>query len=195
MAEAGRAFADSITEMKVDGWEQPPGLGICPLDTLFNACTTIHRWLSLQDDNVAVSTLPCLSTLVNDLHLNMLVTSLLHMVAAPNHLHMKEGNLTVQVLHIRGFFGAGLTFLALVVACFSMFNVECRSLEVALAMTPDLRRQRVFTGPHPGIVPATRRCLELCMPPAPTAVWHALLENTAVSGRGRFLNVLSDHMG
>ncbi|CAL8470256.1 g9798 [Coccomyxa elongata] len=113
-AEAGRAFADSITEMKVDGWEQPPGLGICPLDTLFNACTTIHRWLSLQDDNVAV-------------------------------------------LHIRGFFGAGLTFLALVVACFSMFNVECRSLEVALAMTPDLRRQRVFTGPHPGIVPATRR--------------------------------------
>jgi hypothetical protein len=53
-AEAGRAFADSISEMKEDAWEQPPGLGICPLDTLFNACTTIHRWLSLQDDNVAV---------------------------------------------------------------------------------------------------------------------------------------------
>ncbi|BDA44285.1 hypothetical protein COCOBI_05-4690 [Coccomyxa sp. Obi] len=100
--------------MKVDGWEQPPGLGICPLDTLFNACTTIHRWLSLQDDNVAV-------------------------------------------LHIRGFSGAGLTFLALVVACFSMFNVECRSLEVALAMTPDLRLQRVFTNAHPGTEPATRR--------------------------------------
>jgi len=56
-AEGGRAFADSISEMKVDAWESPPGLGICPLDTLFNACTTIHRWLSLQEDNVAVSAL------------------------------------------------------------------------------------------------------------------------------------------
>lgn len=57
-AEASAAFGDSISEIKNNAWEQPPSTGICPLDTLFNACTTIHRWLALQEDNVAVCTSP-----------------------------------------------------------------------------------------------------------------------------------------
>lgn len=97
------------------------------------------------------------------------------------HEGAHELHLAVQVLHIRGFSGAGLTFLALVVACFSMFNVECRSLEVALAMTPDLRLQHVFTNAHPGVAPAIRRSWKLCMPPGSTAAWHAQEENTVSS--------------
>ena len=50
-----------------------------------------------------------------------------------------------QVLHIRGFSGGGLSFVMLLAACFALFSVECRSLEVALAMIPDPRLQRVFT--------------------------------------------------
>jgi hypothetical protein len=53
-AQASKAFSDSISELKNNAWEQPAGMGICPLDTLFNACMTIHRWLALQEENVAV---------------------------------------------------------------------------------------------------------------------------------------------
>ncbi len=61
------------------------------------------------------------------------------------------------MLHVRGFSGAGLTFLALLAACFLLFNVECRSLTVALAMMPDLRLQRVFHQTTPASIPPTRR--------------------------------------
>jgi hypothetical protein len=49
------------------------------------------------------------------------------------------------VLHIRGFSGAGLAFVTLLAACFTLFSVECRSLEVALAMVPDPKLQRVYS--------------------------------------------------
>lgn len=63
----------------------------------------------------------------------------------------------LQVLHVRGFSGAGLTFLALIAACFSLFNVECRSLEVALAMLPDLRLLRAFTSATAPSAPVIKR--------------------------------------
>ena len=41
-----------------------------------------------------------------------------------------------QVLHIRGFSGGGLSFVMLLAACFALFSVECRSLEVAAGHDP-----------------------------------------------------------
>ena len=65
------------------------------------------------------------------------------------------------MLHVRGFSGAGLTFLALMAACFLLFNVECRSLEVALAMMPDLKLQRVFTQTDAPFLQRARRYVVL----------------------------------
>ena len=53
-AEPSHAFEDSISELKNSAWESPPGLGLCPLDTLFAACALVHRWLLLHADNIAV---------------------------------------------------------------------------------------------------------------------------------------------
>ena len=61
-AEASRTFGDAIPELKNIAWERPPGMGICPLDTLFSACALIHRWLTLQTDNIVVSSLPVQAT-------------------------------------------------------------------------------------------------------------------------------------
>lgn len=70
------------------------------------------------------------------------------MANSPQHafsIYFGNEAFSEQVIHVRGFSGSGLTFLTLVAACFSLFNVETRSLAVALAMAHDLKLQRVFT--------------------------------------------------
>lgn len=70
----------------------------------------------------------------------------------------------VQVLHIRGFSGVGLSFVMLLAACFSLFSVECRSLTVALAMVPDVRLLRAFHAKGSQPPGKTRWGTLLCFP-------------------------------
>lgn len=43
--EAQELF-DSVVEVPPNaGWERPPGLGTCALQTVFNLCHFIHNWI------------------------------------------------------------------------------------------------------------------------------------------------------
>ena len=42
-------------EYPTEFWEQPAGLGLCPLHVVFQVCSQIHQWLMLGPDNLVVS--------------------------------------------------------------------------------------------------------------------------------------------
>ncbi|UPQ98732.1 formin [Chloropicon primus] len=46
-------FGNSCVEFVVP-WNVPIGCGVAPMDILFAACSSIHNWLSMDDDHVAV---------------------------------------------------------------------------------------------------------------------------------------------
>jgi len=46
-------FGNSCVEFVVP-WNVPIGVGVCPLDILFATCSSIHNWLSMDDDHIAV---------------------------------------------------------------------------------------------------------------------------------------------
>ncbi len=46
-------FGNSCVEFVVP-WNTPIGVGVCPLDILFATCSSIHNWLSMDEDHVAV---------------------------------------------------------------------------------------------------------------------------------------------
>lgn len=46
-------FGNSCVEFVVP-WNVPIGVGVCPLDILFATCSSMHNWLSMDEDHVAV---------------------------------------------------------------------------------------------------------------------------------------------
>ena len=46
-------FSNSCVEFDIP-WNTPIGPGVCPLDVLFATCSSIHNWLSMDEDHVAV---------------------------------------------------------------------------------------------------------------------------------------------
>jgi hypothetical protein len=46
-------FGNSCVEFVVP-WNVPLGVGVCPLDILFATCSSIHNWLSMDEDHIAV---------------------------------------------------------------------------------------------------------------------------------------------
>ena len=46
-------FGNSCVEFVVP-WNSPIGTSVCPLDVLFATCASIHNWLAMDDDHVAV---------------------------------------------------------------------------------------------------------------------------------------------
>lgn len=55
-SDAYACFGSSVGVMEFpqDFWEQPAGLGLCPLDVICNICSNIHTWLTLSPGNVVV---------------------------------------------------------------------------------------------------------------------------------------------
>ena len=51
--DAYSMFCNSCVEFVVP-WNVPLGVGVCPLDILFATCSSIHNWLSMDEDHVAV---------------------------------------------------------------------------------------------------------------------------------------------
>lgn len=47
---------ETVVEVGNTGWERPPGLGTCALETSFYLCHVIHNWLRSSDDHGVVST-------------------------------------------------------------------------------------------------------------------------------------------
>ena len=44
------------------GWERPPGLGTCALETVFYLCHLIHNWLRSSEGHAVVRLKCCTST-------------------------------------------------------------------------------------------------------------------------------------
>ena len=81
-------------------WESPAGLGICPLDIIYQMCDTISNWLSMADKNIVVRALPaCLSSNAGC----QLATSRRRPTAATCRQHVYEGICLQgsQVLHMQ----------------------------------------------------------------------------------------------
>ena len=55
-------FNNNVIEVKGE-YETPPGQGIVSLSIMFEACTSIASWLSMDKDNIAVSSPPPASIL------------------------------------------------------------------------------------------------------------------------------------
>ena len=54
--EVASLFANNVVEFTYKGdWEMPPGLGICQLSVIFEACNSISSWIAMDEDNVVVS--------------------------------------------------------------------------------------------------------------------------------------------
>ena len=51
-------FNNNVIEIKGE-YETPPGLAIVSLPIMFQACTSIASWLSMDKDNIAVSPSSC----------------------------------------------------------------------------------------------------------------------------------------
>lgn len=50
---------DTVMEVPpTAGWERPPGLGTCALETVFNLCNLIHNWIRSSERHAVVR--PCL---------------------------------------------------------------------------------------------------------------------------------------
>lgn len=60
-SDAYSLFANNVIEITFKGeYETPPGLGLCPLSVIFEACTSISSWTRMDRDNVVVSLFrPC----------------------------------------------------------------------------------------------------------------------------------------
>lgn len=57
-SDAYSLFANNVIEITFKGeYETPPGLGVCPLSVIFEACTSISSWINMDEDNVVVSCL------------------------------------------------------------------------------------------------------------------------------------------
>ena len=48
-------FNNNVFETLSKEWESPPGLGICPLDQLYQLCDYISQWHALAPKNIVVS--------------------------------------------------------------------------------------------------------------------------------------------
>lgn len=54
-SDAYSLFANNVIEITFKGeYETPPGLGVCPLSVIFEACTSISSWINMDEDNVVV---------------------------------------------------------------------------------------------------------------------------------------------
>lgn len=50
---------DTVMEVPpTAGWERPPGLGTCALETVFNLCNLIHNWIRSSERHAVVG--PCM---------------------------------------------------------------------------------------------------------------------------------------
>lgn len=47
-------FQNNVIEIAFTEWEEPAGLGICPLDVIFSVCHTASSWLAQNETHVVV---------------------------------------------------------------------------------------------------------------------------------------------
>ena len=69
------------------GWEQPPGLGIAAVSTVFEACKDVYTWLGLDQDNVAVLPASSVSAAFRTWHIHMDLMRLTHHACSVLALH------------------------------------------------------------------------------------------------------------
>ena len=53
-SDAYDLFNSNVFEIQFKDWESPPGLGIAPLDVVFQVCLSMSSWLSLNEDHHVV---------------------------------------------------------------------------------------------------------------------------------------------
>lgn len=53
-SNAYELFQNNVIEIAFTEWEEPAGLGICPLDVIFSVCHTASSWLAQNETHVVV---------------------------------------------------------------------------------------------------------------------------------------------